>query len=352
MERIQARYQGKLSPPVLLVTGTRAATIRGIKFSCRGPRVEGLALSIPVVKLDNATAHLTECAVVGSVGDGILIGDGCNIEIDNSLIAAAWSTGIVIGPGTGQRSRVYIHDCDIRNCYYAGVRIGKGSNDTRIDRCRISGAAWHGVRYDDTSPYIADNLIFGNARAGVYASGRTKAILVNNLFYANEMCGMACWFQNQDRIWTNTFAENKEVGLAVAGACEPEVRKDIFCAHPIGISVGSVNDDSPFAQSPGPIKPHGSVFWANEGDMQWRPDPNTVEIIALDESDDVQHVDPNFISPEDRNFSLHPDSMVRRQEIGAPDPISFDSPWPLQPEERGIIPEGDTRHYRKWRHAN
>ncbi len=337
------------SRPVVLVTSTRAATIRGIKFSCLGTTVEGHLLPIPVLRFGEATAHLTNCAIVGAVGNGIEVAGGCNVEIDHSLVAAAWSTGIVVAEQTDRLTRVQIRDCDIRNCYYAGIRIGKGNNDVVIARCRISGAAWHGIRYDDASPAIEDNLIFHNARSGIYASGQTKAVIARNLFYANEMCGLSCWFNNQDLVWMNTFAENKRSGLEILGASQPTVLKNIFYANPTGISGGSINDDSPSAKSGAPVLPRGCLFWANECNMQWRIDPNTTETMTLEDDTGTRHVDPEFVSVAAKDFALPADSPIRRNEIGVLDPIPFASSWALQPEETAIIPAGDTRHYRQWK---
>ncbi len=346
---VARQVRNSYTRPVVLVTGTQAVTICGIKFSCPGTRVEGSSLSLAPLRFSEATAHLTDCAVLGSVGNGIEIAGGCNVEIDNSLIAAAWGTGIVVGERTDPVSRVQIHDCDIRNCHYAGIRIGRRSHGTVIERCRISGAAWHGVRYDDASPDVLNNIIFGNARSGIYASGQTKATIANNLFYANEMTGLSCWFQNQDLVLNNTFAENKRVGLTVLGASRPTIRKNIFYAHPTGMSGGSINDDSPFATSDGVIKPEGSLFWLNEHNIQWRLDPNTTEMVTLDDGADVRRLDPAFVSVATKDFSLRADSPARRSAIGAMDLIPFASPWPLQREERAIIPDSDTRDYRQWK---
>ncbi len=184
---------------------------------------------------------------------------------------------------------------------------------------------------------------------GVHASGQTRATVANNLFYANDMCGLACWFRNQDLVLNNTFAENERSALEILGASKPAVHKNIFYANPTGISGGYINDDSPFAQSGAPVLPRGCLFWANECNMQWRIDPNTTETITLEDDIGTRHVDPEFVSAAPKDFSLPADSPVRRNEIGALDPIPFASPWPLQPEEITIIPDGDTRDYRRWK---
>jgi hypothetical protein len=238
-------------------------------------------------------------------------------------------------------------DSDIRNCHYAGIRIAP-DNQATIERCRVSGAAWHGIRYDDASPRILGNLIFGNARSGIYASGRTAAVVKGNLFYADEMGGMSCWFQNQDLIEGNTFAHHRLAALSILGASKPTVRRNIFYTNPIGVSRADIGDNSPFAKSDGSMLLEDNLFWANEHDIQKGHAPGAYEPVALDGRTGVA-ANPQFVAPTAKDFSLRADSPARRQGIGVADPVSFPSPWPLQPEESAIIPQGDTRDYRQWR---
>ena len=172
--------------------------------------------------------------MVGSPGDGIVIGDGATVSVSNSLIAAVWNTG------DPRRARNELATSRSRTATSAtaitpGIVIGRGQNDVTVQRCRISGAAWHGIRYDDASPTIADNLIFANARCGIYASGKTAAQVRGNVFWKNEMNGVSCWFENRDRIANNTFAANLREGLSVLGASEPVIERNIFWQNPQGI---------------------------------------------------------------------------------------------------------------------
>ncbi|MBN1359079.1 MAG: carboxypeptidase regulatory-like domain-containing protein [Sedimentisphaerales bacterium] len=350
--QIRASYQDQLNQPVVLVTSARGVVLRDVKLSCPGTRIEGRFLALPVLGIRDSGVRVIDCAVLGSVGDGIHIADGSNVEIADSLVAAAWGTGVAIGGSADRPSSVRLHDCDIRNCHYAGVRIRPGNDDVAIERCRISGAAWHGIRYDDASPDILSNLIFGNARSGIYASGRTRAVIANNLFCANEMCGLSCWFRNEDLVVRNTFAQNERSGLEILGASQPAVRVNIFYANPVAISGGNIADDSPHAKAGDPVLPQGCLFWANDEEMQWRRDPNAAGTIVLDGRSETRRVDPQFVSVEAKDFSLQADSPARQSSIGASDLIPFASRWPLQPEETAIIPGGDTRDYRQWKRGN
>src|SRR5205814_8851535 len=140
---------------------------------------------------------------IGPSNDGIIATHNSDLQMQHTLVAAVWGTGV-----QAQRSRngstvakVHLRDCDIRNCYYAGVTLG--SDESTVENCRISGAAWHGIRYDDCSPTIQNNLIFANARCGIYASGSTHATIRNNFFWKNEMDAISCWFNNNDTIERN-----------------------------------------------------------------------------------------------------------------------------------------------------
>jgi hypothetical protein len=72
-----------------------------------------------------------------------------------------------------------MRDSDVRNCYHRCVTLV--TEEATVERCRISGSAWHGIRYDNCSPKILNNHIFGNARSGIYASGQTRATVVGNV---------------------------------------------------------------------------------------------------------------------------------------------------------------------------
>lgn len=345
IEQMRTRYTEGMDPLVLRVTGARGVVIRGIKFSAPGRRLGGQSLPLAIVTLSRCDARLSDCAVLGGPGDGIRITDQASVTLERCLVAAVWGTGIAVGTSQ-DTSEARITDSDIRNCHYAEIRMAR-NNKATVERCRISGAAWHGIRYDDASPEIVGNLIFGNARSGIYASGQTAAMVKGNLFYANEMGGMSCWFQNRDVIEGNTFANNKQGALAILGASKPSVRRNIFYADSAGVTRMDISDKSPFAKSDGRLALENNLFWANEHDLQKGGTPGTFEPIALDANAGFV-ADPQFVAPEAKDFSLKPDSPARQKGIGVADPLAFQSPWPLQPEELAIIPKGDTRDSRQW----
>jgi hypothetical protein len=319
VERLRKQFTEEMARPVLTVTGAPGVTIRGLKFSSPGRRIAGSLLPTATVKLSRCDVRLSDCAVVAGPGDGVRLTDQSRATLEHCLVAAVWGTGVVVG-ARQDVCTARLTDSDIRNCHYAGIRIAP-DNQATIERCRVSGAAWHGIRYDDASPRILGNLIFG---------------------------GMSCWFQNQDLIEGNTFAHHRLAALSILGASKPTVRRNIFYTNPIGVSRADIGDNSPFAKSDGSMLLEDNLFWANEHDIQKGHAPGAYEPVALDGRTGVA-ANPQFVAPTAKDFSLRADSPARRQGIGVADPVSFPSPWPLQPEESAIIPQGDTRDYRQWR---
>lgn len=348
--KFAAEFKEKYGKPTLLVSDAEGVVIRDLKFTSPGRRLEGRSISVPIVEFSNAKASVSKCVVIGTPGDGIHILNGSDIEIGDSLVAAVWSTGIVVDGRQGKSSGLRLLDSELRNCHYAGIRIRGCKDSTRLECCRISGAAWHGVRYDDCSPAIIGNRIFGNARCGIYASGKTSAVVRQNLFYANEMGGMSCWFQNHDTIEGNIFAANKETGLSILGASEPVVQKNIFFSESDAIVFGDIGDDSAFAKSEGFVNLQNNMFWKNGHKAVRRlAKTNTMEEISLEKPAGNIEMDPMFMNASGNGFSMTADSPARGLGIGVAEPIEVNSPWPLQPEEAAIIPDGRARDYRQWK---
>jgi predicted Ser/Thr protein kinase len=346
--RIQSEFAASLPGPVLQVTTTRPVVIAGIRFTLPGVPSEGRLMSSTVVQVNAGEVTMRDCAIVGSHGNGLTISQGANVTVSNCLVAAAWNTGIQIERAS-KSGRVLIVDSDIRNCHYAGITAR--AENVEIRRCRVSGSAWHGIRYDNTSPLIEGSLIFANARSGIYASGRSEAQVRGNVFWKNEMNGLSAWFNNRDAIHNNTFAANLREGLAIVGASEPTLRQNIFWSNPVGISIGDVNDSSASARASGRLNLRDSVFWTNGVSIVFNGaaaanDPSLTNRFTLGNFAGCQEKDPEFRDPARGDFSVRSGSA---HDAGASQPLALQSPWPLQPEEKAIIPETDTRDSRAWR---
>ncbi len=336
--KIAVAFANRQPQPALTVKNAKGVLLRGIRF--RGPVTGGPPGGISsesLVSFANATGSLRDCAIVGPFMNGVTILDGSDVQIENSLVAALWGTGVAAGPGTKLR----MSDSDIRNCYHRCVTLV--TDQATIERCRISGSAWHGIRYDNCSPKILDNHIFGNARSGIYASGQTRATVGGNVFWRNEMDAISCWFNNADTIEHNTIIGNLREGIAVVGGSKPTLSRNIFARNPIAVTcskVGSTRQQVAEAPSGDP-KLVANFFFENPGLVQLGEAAKPLPPGNLS-------VDPKIAGAGD-NFRLAADSPARLARAGATDPIAFASPFPIQPEETSIIPDRDTRDYSKWK---
>jgi beta-lactamase regulating signal transducer with metallopeptidase domain/nitrous oxidase accessory protein NosD len=336
--RIAVAFANRQPPPALTVKNAKGVVLRGIRF--RGPATGnpgGGLSSESLVSFVNATGAMRECAIVGPFMNGITILDGSDVQIENSLVAALWGKGVAAGPGTKLR----IADSDVRNCYYSCITLI--TDQATVERCRLSGAAWHGIRYDNCSPNILNNHIFGNARSGIYASGRTRATVVGNVFWRNEMDGMSCWFNNADTIAHNTIIGNLREGIAVIGGSKPTLSRNVFARNPIAVMCSKVaSTGQPLAEAPsGDPRVEANFLFENPRQIQ-------AGEVAKPLPPGNQSADPKVTGAGD-NFRLAPDSPARLANAGVADPIAFASPFPIQPEETSIIPDLDTRDYTKWK---
>jgi parallel beta-helix repeat protein len=228
---LQARLmmrQSEMLRPTLRVRGARDVVVRGLTLSSRGVRPEGGIAPGAVVDVADGALRMEKAAVVGGDGPGVLVGQRARLAMDGCLVAGVWGDGVVVDAQREDPSEVRLSGCDIRNCRHYGIAIGGGNRAVTIGQCRISGSSWHGIRYDDASPTVRGNLIFGNDRYGIYASGATQARVEGNLFFENGMGDVGCWYASNDVIEGNTFVNAKRESVAILGDAAPVVRRNVF----------------------------------------------------------------------------------------------------------------------------
>jgi hypothetical protein len=342
-ERMRLVYEFLRPPgfaPTIAVESAKGVTLEGLRIKGLPQADVGVIGTDSLVAIRGGEAKILNCVVIGPCTSGVMLSNGANVKIRHSLVAACWSTGIIVTTRRDARDRestvmkppsLHLVESDVRNCYYAGVT--SRSDDTVIDRCRISGAAWHGIRYDNCSPTITDSVIFANARCGIYASGKTKGTIRGNVFWKNEMDGVSCWFDNADTIEQNTFIANLREGAGVLGNSTPTLSKNLFVGNPVAIIQSTIADKG------GDPKPTiaGNQFWNNEKLMQ-----RMNEDQPLPEGN--VRADPKLANEATLDFNA-PDATI----AGAHHAVSAKSPWSIQPEEKLIIPDGDTRDYQQWK---
>jgi nitrous oxidase accessory protein len=327
--------------PTVTVKGARDVVLSGLRL--RGPPAscaDGGLGTEALVTFDDAGGAVRDCAVVGPFMNGIRLLAGSDVRIERSLVAAMWNTGVVADAG----ARLHLVDSDVRNCYHRGVTLTTG--DATIERCRISGSAWHGIRYDGCSPRILSNHVFGNARSGLYASGSTAALVRDNVFWRNEMNAISCWFDNRDLIEGNSIIGNLREGIAVLGASRPSLVRNVFVGNPIAVYCGTIAaPESPAAPAtPGEPQVERNVFFDN-------PVPLQVRDASQPLPPGNESSDPQLGGAADA-FRPAATSPARRLGAGATDPIDLASPFALQPEELAMVPDTDTRTWLLWKKAS
>ncbi|HEY1123857.1 MAG TPA: right-handed parallel beta-helix repeat-containing protein, partial [Haloferula sp.] len=315
--------------PAVSIQTTGKVILEGMSFSMSGTPPEGGLIPTPLIAAEGAELLVYHCALIGSPGNGLEAKDTF-LRMAGCLVAAVWNTGIVIREPRSSE----IRDCAVRNCHYAGITIRSGSGPVIIADCDISGAAWHGIRYDGCSPTISGNLIHNNARSGIYASGKTAGRILGNMIVRNEINGISCWYESTDKIERNLFAENVREALSIGGMASPQVRGNIFSKK--GIIQSLIGDDRPSAKSFGSPVVEENVFWRST----WMRDK---EVIALPEENRVD--DPRL----GKDLALPADSPLRALGIGPEKTPKPQTAFPIQPEETAIIPDGDTRDFKAWK---
>jgi parallel beta-helix repeat protein len=332
--------------PTITVRNTHDVLIQGLRV--RGPDslVEDGAVSEETLVLvgDGASkVKMIECAVIGPSMNGISIRGADEVYLGRTLVAALWGTGIQVSNSKEPSgvARVQIFRCEVRNCYHRCITIA--SDEVLVASSRISGSAWHGIRYDGCSPRIDDNLISGNARSGIYASGDTKARVHGNVFWKNEMDGVSCWYTDTDTIEENTFVGNLREGIAILGAARPTVLRNVFAENAVAVWANKIADGREMAlPTAGELAIDANFFWKNPVDLK-------IANQVLPTPPKNESTDPGFADGSAPQLVLRPDGSARRAGAGASEPMLLVDSFPIQPEETAMIPDTDTREFKYWK---
>jgi len=342
--RLSSEFRDRYRRPAILVSETGPVSISGIKvIGCSGGDKDRL-FDDTAIELRGSQVEISQCAVLRSRGCGIMVLDGSKAKIQGCLVAAAWNTGIVVASRSGAATSAEIVDCDVRNCYSRCIVVGRGCDSTVIRRCRISGSAWHGIRYDSASPTIEDCLIFGNARFGIYAAGRTAAKVTRNILSGNEMAGMWCLQGNRDTVEDNAFTGNKREALDIMEPSRPVISRNVFSGSPVAIQIG-LDSRNPSPKSDEPLRIEGNEFRDNKAGITrvtWKEGSQEAAVENLKIADFPGNVETGVSAA-----STDTAGALAGREI--PVPVDTKSPWPRQAEESAIIPDSDTRDYQQWK---
>lgn len=327
------------SSPVVTVKDTEGVSIRNISFLRSEPVRKGSFTDNAAIDILDASVQMENCAILESPGIGLTIKGDSHVQVKKCLIANSWGTGVTVA--VSENGSFEIADSDIRNNGYSGLSLGTPSQSIGVKRCRIQGTGWHGIRYDGSSPTIEGNVFQSTAVSGIYASGRTSAVVKNNLFYHS---GISCWFQNTDIIESNTFIGDRDAdeksgitqGLQVLGASQPTIRRNIFVTCENAVFTGDIGSQGPFSKSTGEMTLIENAFWNNERNLA-RYDVEAQGHRGLPLPKGNLEQQPEFTDTENHDFRLDDKSPLLKVGIGAQRCASLESPWPVQPEEERSI---------------
>lgn len=340
------------SSPVIDIKNAVGVELRGLKVTLPDTPKKGTGLnSSNAIAIDHADVRIHECAVVGCMETGVHASNGANLTIQDSLIAGAWGTGVAMF--NREPGRLRISDSEIRNCYHNNIWTGPYSDPCIIERCRISGSAWFGIRYGEKAPVIEHNLIFENARSGIYAEGPGGTIR-GNLFLRNENGGTSCYYDNKAKISDNVFIENGRVSIWVNGDGEPLIAHNVFLKSERGISYEPLLVGKKTVEPTGKYHVRDNLFWGVEKSVVLR-DAMTTDgqwtdraIAELDTTNQI--LDPRLTIMSDVPLQVEESSPIRQFGLEKElDRIPMRSRWPITDEEKAMIPDEPTRDWSKWK---
>ncbi|HNY29232.1 MAG TPA: right-handed parallel beta-helix repeat-containing protein, partial [Candidatus Sumerlaeota bacterium] len=257
---------GKETTPALLtIKGEGAVVLRNLRF-----KLEAQDQGSCVILVNQGKARISGCEIEKAPWSGIVIVDA-DAEIRDCRIGHLGRNGISVRttPGNRDKTRVLVSGCDFIECVNVGLSIGEGCDNVTVEKCRVSGSSWHGIRYDNASPKIVGNLISKNSRSGIYASGKTKATVKDNVFENNDLSGISCWFNSNDVIEGNTFVGNKREAISSMGYGAPTIRHNIFASNESGISFANSGQGDAQAENEGKPVIEANLFWNNKVDFPY-----------------------------------------------------------------------------------
>ena len=329
----------------LKIANAKDVSVSDIGFHWAGPKSINPHVIQQLVEITNAIARLERVAIVGSVEDGMLVHGESDVEVRGSLVAGNWGRGIQV-----QGGRFRLVDSDIRHNYKYHVSIFHGVTFARVERCRLYGSAFFGFRAAGPNTVISGNAVYDTARTAFYL-GRTSMTVSNNLFLNHAFGGAQAWDGNRDQFVNNTFVNTGRYGFTSIGTAKPILRRNIFWGHDTALQSSVSGALPPDKQRPGDFELDGNLFSSNRTNWsRLRPDQGgKPEMVSVDDGFGSVFFDPGFRDPVGRDYSLRPDSQARAAGIGASDPPTLKSPFPLTEHEQAIIPTTGSWDFKHWR---
>lgn len=329
----------------LRIADAQGVTVSDIGFHWAGPKSINPHVIQQLAEITNASVNLQRVAIVGSAEDGLLVHGGGEVEIRDSLVAGNWGRGIQVNSG-----RFRLLGSDIRHNYKSHVFISHNVTSARVENCRLYGSAFFGFRAGGTNTVISGNAVFDTARAAFYL-GRTSLTVSNNLFLNHAFGAAQAWDGNRDLFVNNTFVNTGRYGFTSIGTAKPILRRNIFWGHDTALQSSVSSVLSPDKQRPGDFELDGNLFSSNRTNWsRLRPDQGgKLETVSVENTFGSVFYDPGFRDPVGRDYSLRSDSRARAAGIGAVDPPSLKSPFPVTAFEKAMIPQSGSWDFKHWR---
>lgn len=325
------------SQSALVAARTAGVAVSGLTFIGSAHRGVDERRVAPVVLLRDVEARMEGCAIVGGHVNGLVIEGPREVVLAGCLIAGHPNDGVVIA----HRAAARLSACDVRTVGHYGVVIGPGAVVT-IEGSRLSGAGFHGLRYDSAAPRLLGNVFFDNERSHIYTSGATAATIVGNHFHGRASVGFSS--DSRDELRQNTFTDCLGLGPSFQPGSECRFEQNLVLAprtsrRSMGVPVEASVDVLRARISQDATSP----LWSPTSAVALRrpPGPPGSEVSQgfdvlsgpLTEAD----LATAFVDAAGGDFTLAPDSAARLAELGAAEPLSMVSPWPTSEAEEPLL---------------
>ncbi|MFC1782037.1 right-handed parallel beta-helix repeat-containing protein [Planctomycetota bacterium] len=260
------------------------------------------------VTIVNSKAEIEDCFINGYKNFDRALWGVNNKESSQVNISRCRFEGFYHGICFSTKARGKVADCLIMNSGHHGIRIYPDS-EVEIVRNVICGSAFHGVRCNNGTLLLKDNLIIENDNRGVYLEGqRTTGLITNNVVMRNDT-GIGDHAQSTIDIENNIIMENQFAGLSMYGSTQFTVKNNIFQSNRRAMRLAPVND----GENRNTILQN--TLWDNEIDYdRFYSEPETVRANLL------------FIDPENGDFAIEGYNL-NGHDHGLTDPGIFKILW-------------------------
>lgn len=250
---------------------------------------DGDSSTIVAHSIDNTCLKNLTIAYTGKAKCRPLSLVSAHVSIENCIIAGGVLSGIDASGGS-----LTVRQSTIQGNKRNGIRIHHGAKGTFTENM-IHQNGICGIEVGiGTESVMEGNIISGNNRSGIHILGRCQTRIAENLIYNNSAHGCEIESMAKPDIQNNTFYGNEKAGILAHSHSSPTIISNIIAENDWGIAIGEVG--SRF----GEIKlscTHNCV-WNNQ----------TADYVSIQKPDTDISVDPLFVSAQNSDFRLHPNS--------------------------------------------